>query len=224
MTKGIDISKYQPNFDWVKAKNDGCTFAIAKVGEGQSITDSCFDKHYRNAKAHGFHIGAYYMNQAKTRDGAIAEAERCIKLLQNYELDMPVWYDVEYSGTLNLGMDKVSDIIDGFCSTMEKAGYYTGVYMSANPASRLLNKTVREKYDVWVAHYGVSKPSYNGSYGMWQYTDTNNTQDYDYAYKDYPTIIKNMKNKTNDVVKTNDDVKHKIEVYVDGVKNFECEV
>lgn len=218
MTKGVDISHYQPNFDWEKAKKEGCTFAIAKIGEGTNMTDSCFSKHYTNAKKHGFNIGAYYMNKATTRAEAIAEGERCVKLLNGFELDMPVWYDVEYSKTLNLGKYKVSDIIDGFCSVLEANGYYTGVYMSSSPANTLLTDDIKSKYDVWVAHYGVSKPSYTGQYGMWQYTNTNNTQDYDYAYKDYPEIIKNMKNTNLKTVG-----KQTVEVLINGQSIFRKE-
>lgn len=50
--------------------------------------------------------------------------------------------------------------------------------------------------DVWVAHYGVSKPSYTGAYGMWQYTSTGRLPGYsggldlNVMYQDYPAIIK----------------------------------
>jgi GH25 family lysozyme M1 (1,4-beta-N-acetylmuramidase) len=55
---------------------------------------------------------------------------------------------------------------------------------------------VRDRYAVWIAHYGVSKPSYSGSYGMWQYASDGKVNgiagniDMDYCYIDYPKAIK----------------------------------
>ena len=79
---------------------------------------------------------------------------------------------------------------------MEKAGYFVGLYMSASPLTTYVTQAVRERYAVWVAHYGVSKPSYNGQYGMWQYSSTgrvdgiNGNVDMNECYVDYPKQIK----------------------------------
>ena len=49
-----------------------------------------------------------------------------------------------------------------------------------------------------MAHYNVNRPSFNKSYGMWQYTSTgtvngiNGNVDRDYLYVDYPSIIKDV--------------------------------
>ena len=51
------------------------------------------------------------------------------------------------------------------------------------------------KYDLWIAHY-AAVCGYKGSYGMWQYTSNGKVPgvagncDCNYAYKDYPSIIK----------------------------------
>ena len=56
---------------------------------------------------------------------------------------------------------------------------------------------ILKRYDIWVAHYNVKKPTYNGTYGIWQYTSKGNVSgingnvDLDYIYKAYPDIIRN---------------------------------
>ena len=69
--------------------------------------------------------------------------------------------------------------------------------MSASPLTTHVSEDVRKRYAVWVAHYGVSKPSYSGSYGIWQNSSNGKVNgitgnvDTDEAYEDYPAIIKN---------------------------------
>ena len=79
---------------------------------------------------------------------------------------------------------------------MEKAGYFAGLYMSASPLTTLTTDGIKKRYAIWVAHYGVSKPSYNGQYGMWQKSSTGKVNgisgnvDMDYAYVDFAKLIK----------------------------------
>ena len=68
--------------------------------------------------------------------------------------------------------------------------------MSASPASNLLDDECRNRFALWIAHYGVQKPSYSGAYGMWQYSSTGRVNgvtgavDLDECYADYPKLIK----------------------------------
>ena len=68
--------------------------------------------------------------------------------------------------------------------------------MSASPLSDLVTESIRNRFAVWVANVGVQKPSYSGAYGMWQYSwkgriaGISGDVDLDYAYADYPAMIK----------------------------------
>ena len=51
-------------------------------------------------------------------------------------------------------------------------------------------------FDVWVAHWNITC-GYKGNHGMWQYTSSGSVNgvpctrvDLDYAYIDYPSVIK----------------------------------
>ncbi|MEJ8475827.1 GH25 family lysozyme [Roseibium algae] len=57
---GIDISKYQGDVDWVKAKKGGVEFAWIKATEGGDHADHRFLDNWYGAKAAGVPRGAYH--------------------------------------------------------------------------------------------------------------------------------------------------------------------
>ncbi len=136
----------------------------------------------------GIPWGAYHYGYARDRQGGIDEANHCLRLLAGRKPVYGVWYDMEDDSTL--GGD-LAGAADGFCSTMEAAELYAGVYASYNWFTHYLTDPVFDKYDRWVAQYNsvceLQKP-----YGIWQFTDKlyiDGVQlDCDWAYKDYPAL------------------------------------
>ena len=196
MQKGIDISYCQKKVDW--AKVCGIDFVIIRAGYGRYAhqKDSMFESHYAGAKKAGLPVGAYWYSYAMNEDEARKEAETCLEIIKGKQYEYPIYYDVEEEKQLATGKKNVSAIIRAFLETVEKAGYWVGLYMSASPLSSLVDADILKKYAVWVAHVGVTKPSYSGTYGMWQYTwkdkidGISGDVDGDYCYIDYPAKIK----------------------------------
>ncbi|MEE5994920.1 MAG: hypothetical protein V3G42_17100, partial [Oscillospiraceae bacterium] len=68
-------------------------------------------------------------------------------------------------------------------------------YASKSHLEDYLTAEVRERFAVWVAHYGVGQTSYSGQFGMWQKSSTGRIDgisddvDLDECYVDYPAII-----------------------------------
>ena len=195
MYKGIDVSEHQGKIDWTKVTAD---FAILRAGYGKVISqkDKQFENNYAGAKAKGIPVGAYWYSYATTPEEARKEADVFLEVLKGKQFEYPVFYDVEEKKQLDLGKDKVSAIIRAFLEEVETAGYWVGLYMSASPLNTLVADTIKHRYAIWVANIGVSKPSYNGAYGMWQYSWKGNIDgisgdvDMDYGYVDYPAQIK----------------------------------
>lgn len=198
--KGIDVSTYQGNIDWAKVKADGIAFAILRAGYGRLATqvDDRFLQNYRNAKAVGMPVGAYWYSYAKTPEEAKLEAAACINTLKGTQLEYPIYYDVEENSQYNLGKATVSAIIKAFCEAMEAAGYWVGVYTNTSWYNSVIDDTIKTKYAMWIAHWGVSKPGISGQYGIWQYGVGKNNPirgisgdvDLDYGYINYPALIK----------------------------------
>ena len=195
LKKGIDVSAHQGKIDWKKVNVD---FAILRAGFGKVISqkDEQFEANYSGAKTAGIPIGAYWYSYAMTPDEARQEADVFLEVIKGKQFEYPVYFDIEEQKQLALGKEKVSAIIKAFLEKVEKAGYWVGLYMSASPLTDCVTDDIKNRYAVWVANVGVSKPAYSGAYGMWQYSwkgsvpGINGDVDMDYAYVDYPAKIK----------------------------------
>lgn len=170
MKKGIDVSTYQGNIDWRKVKLAGVDFAILKCNAGKEVAER-FETNYSAAKAVGMPVGAYLYSYALSPAEARAEATACITTLAGKKFEYPIFFDIERNAQFALGAAAVSEIIRAFCETLEDAGYFAGVYASKSHLENYVELDVRERYCIWIAHYGVEKTSYTGKYAMWQFTD-----------------------------------------------------
>lgn len=192
--KGVDVSHYQGNIDFAKLKKS-VDFVIMQAGYGKytSQTDQCFERNYAGCKNQGIPCGAYWFSYATTADEAKLEAKACLEVIKGKQFEYPIYYDVE--GKSLTDRTAVSAMCNAFCETIEKAGYFAGIYMSRSPAQTYLDSATAKRYALWLAEYG-SKLNYSGTYGMWQYSSTGKVNgisgnaDCNYCYEDYPKIIK----------------------------------
>lgn len=195
--KGIDVSQWQAKIDFNAVRDDGIEFVILRAGYGKyaSQVDSKFVVNYNNAKAAGLPVGAYWYSYAHNAEEAREEAKACMEVLGDRKFEFPIAYDFEESWQMKYSKEKIESIICAFGEELEKNGYYVSVYSFASAFTYNISKTVKDRYDAFVAHYGVSKPAYKGPYGVWQYSSTGRVNgisvkvDRDYAYKDYQRII-----------------------------------
>ena len=192
--KGIDISKWQGNIDFDLVRKNGISFCIIRAGSGRKV-DPYFERNYTLAKRAGLQVGVYWYSYAKSSADAIAEANLCLSVLQGKQLEFPVYMDVEEKEQFNRGAKFVNDIIYYFGETVEKAGFYFGIYMSKSFAQKYLYDNTLARFDLWIAQYN-NKCTYTEKYSVWQYSSTgkiNGIQgnvDLDYCYTDYAKIMK----------------------------------
>lgn len=213
--RGLDISNWQEGMDVAQWKNAlGLTFIIIKVGgnEGGRYRDRCFDGFYKQAKACGLHIGAYYYTTSTTTDAAYGDAEHCLSLLEGYDLDMPVYMDVEDSRQFALSARALTDVIKTFCDRVNAGGRYAGLYTGGSAWLNSMYKDELTCYANWIAWWadwgsveGLRKKC--GDIGMWQvggislsgdvaYGDVAGHEDYDLCDIKYWERIKNGENST----------------------------
>lgn len=184
------------NFNQVKSGSD-TEFVILRAGYGKYLKqeDTYFKTNYNGAKAVGLPVGAYWYSYAKTPEEARIEANVCAQVLGNRQFEYPIAFDIEEPSVFALGKAAVSDIIRAFCTELEKKGYFVQVYCSTYYLTNYVDDAVKQRYDVWLAHYNVSRPTYTGSYGIWQYgigtcAGINGDTDMNISYRDYPAVIK----------------------------------
>ena len=198
---GIDVSFWQGNFDFKKAKAEGVKFVILRGAYARS-KDTKFESYYKACKALNLPVGVYHYSMAKSVSEARTEANFLINnVLKGKQFEYPIYMDVEDKVQRALGKDLLTDIVITFCDTLEKAGYYVGIYSSASFFRTYMHESKLERFDKWIAQWTKSC-TYKGEYGMWQFGGETNkirtnkvagvTCDQDYALKDYPTIIKGL--------------------------------
>ncbi len=154
--KCIDVSEWQGVIDWKKVKSDGYDYAILRAGFGRvaSQIDQTFEYNYKNAKAAGVKLGAYWYSYATDKDIALKEAKACLEVLGNRYLEMPVFFDMEESSMTKLSKNALTEIARTFCDTLIKAGYRAGVYSNLNWFTNYLDyNAIRKLYPVWLAQY-----------------------------------------------------------------------
>lgn len=190
--KGVDISTWQKNVDYLKLKANGIEFAIIRAGYGknESQKDNMFEKHYAGSIYAGMKVGAYLYAYASTVEGAKLEAENCLKFIRNKKFDLPIFYDVEDKNQQNIDRNTLTEMCKVFCDTIINAGYQAGVYANLYWFNNKLNVKELEKYNIWLAQWN-SKPTANFRVDIWQY-DVGYIEgnvgkiDKDIAYKEYP--------------------------------------
>lgn len=199
MKQGIDVSRWQGNINWKQIKDSEIEFAIIKAGGSDDgfYTDPTYEANYKNAKAVGMPVGAYYIvgPYCVSKEDGIADAKRFMKMLEGKTFEYPVYIDLELTSPAT--KSGTTDAVLAFCRTMEQAGYFCGIYASdiSGFKDRLELSRLKTRA-LWVASYG-SMPKYVSSYGIWQKSSTGRVPgivgdvDLDECYVDYPAIIKN---------------------------------
>ena len=201
---GCDISCYDNSINYEELLRN-INFAIIRVGYGVSYMpdkqkDSLLDRHYNQLYGKTL-VGAYYYAYANDYGEGKSEAYNCIKYLDGRRLDLPIYYDIEDASVINVGRQKLTDIIKEFCEEVERNGYKAGVYASKSVFDNKLYKDQLSQYSLWVASYGNNDGNvpqgnedlYKGQYNLWQYSSVvatpglNRKGDADIMYDDVPT-------------------------------------
>ena len=209
--KGIDVSHHQGIIDWQKVKDSGVQFALIRACFGwdnDEQIDKQFAANVSGCEDVGLSYGLWHYSYATCAADARREAAFFLRVIKGCKPLFPVHFDFEEAfqvGGSKKGItyegyspEKQLQTIEAFLKEVEAAGYYGGIYMSASPLQRLLRYAPDRisRYDAWVAHVNAAKPSYSGAYGIWQHSwkgsipGISGDVDLDYAYRDYPTIIR----------------------------------
>lgn len=198
----IDISEFQGDVDFAKVKADGIEGVIIRCGySGQGAgksqnKDSKFEVYYKGAKDAGLPVGTYYYSTAATEAEAVREADYALELIKGKEFAYPIFMDVE--DPVNQGQITpvtLTQVVKTFLQRVEREDYFVGLYASLYWLENKLRMSSLSDFTVWAAQY-ASRLDYKGAYGMWQYSSSgrvdgiNGNVDKDWAYIDYPSIIK----------------------------------
>lgn len=197
---GCDISHWQGNVNFEKLKNK-IDFIILKLGgsdgkNGTLYIDSQFKKYYNECQKYCIPVGCYWFAGKSSifANRGTVEADYVKKCITGLKFEMPVFLDYE-QGYKKYKREN-TDFVRGFCKRLEASKYFVGIYGSdIDDFKETLILPELSEFTIWVARYGT-KPAYVKSFGLWQYSSKgkldgiNGNVDMDYAYYEYPKIIR----------------------------------
>lgn len=157
MKWGIDVSRWQGNFNFDKAKAEGVDFAILKAGGGDSglYQDKAFERNYVLASSM-MPVGAYFFGCAMDTNQAMKEAAYFCQLIQGKTFPMKVWYDVEAK---MLKAPNLALVVITFIERVRAAGYECGIYASESTLKTLCKNEAIAKYSHWTARWTKTPPT-----------------------------------------------------------------
>lgn len=201
--KGIDLSTYQRNVNYMSLKADGLDFAIIRSGFGknESQKDDMFENHYAGLKYVGIPIGVYHYSYVNSIENAIVEAKNCLKFLNGKQLKLPVFYDLEEKLIKAFGKKKITEFAIAFCTEIEKAGYKAGVYANLDWFLNYIDvkQLIDNGFKIWLAQWN-EKPTATFPINYWQYTSKGQVHgiqgnvDLDIAYDDISKTVNTVEN------------------------------
>lgn len=201
--KGIDVSTYQNDIDWKAVKNSGIDFAIIRAGYGSGILDLKLEQNVKGCTENDIPYGFYWFSYALDEGMAINEANHVCDIADKYNPTYPLCYDYEYDSynyAVKKGRTPSNEIMVNmarcFLNRVQERGHYPMLYANHDYLKRVFSPLIGV-YDLWYALWGNSKGTMDA--GIWQYSSQGSVNgirgnvDLDISYKDYPTIIKNKK-------------------------------
>jgi GH25 family lysozyme M1 (1,4-beta-N-acetylmuramidase) len=129
---GIDVSSHQGKVDWQKVADAGVKFVFVRLGyrgyRNGAIHEDIYAKtNLAQARAAGLQVGAYFFSQAISEEEAAEEAAFALKVLDGFQLDLPLVYDWEYvaesARTGEVTKNELMVYTKVFCDAVEAAGY-----------------------------------------------------------------------------------------------------
>lgn len=181
----IDVSEWQGDIDWAKAKADGVEGAIIRLGYGEgNNADKKAQRNISECKRLGIPFGIYWYSYADTPALAKEEGTDVVAKLKQFgvnpsDLAYPVYYDLEkwtWEGHQPPTDPNVyNNIVNNWYSALQSAGYKNlGVYSYTSYLQGPLKHADIYAKTTWVAQYGARMgfDSFPTNSRGWQYTST----------------------------------------------------
>lgn len=181
----IDVSGWQGDVDWAKAKADGVEGVIIRLGYGEgNNADKKAQRNISECKRLGIPFGIYWYSYADTPALAKEEGTDVVAKLKQFgvnpsDLAYPVYYDLEkwtWEGHQPPTDPNVyNNIVNNWYSALQSAGYKNlGVYSYTSYLQGPLKHVDIYAKTTWVAQYGARMgfDSFPTNSRGWQYTSS----------------------------------------------------
>ena len=196
--RGVDISGANGNVDFEMLKRNGIAFVMINLG-------NLFTDNVKKVESAGMPWGAYYYTYSLSPEEDKQELEKILSRLSGKKPTLPIAIDIEDSDgykARNGGWNRenVSRNARYLLGGLKKAGFYPMIYTGFEEIENLIDRDIYMSVDMWWAQWATRCEYPENNLGMWQFGGETNyicspyiegeIFDQNYAYKDYPTIIK----------------------------------
>lgn len=181
----IDVSSWQGDIDWTKAKADGVEGAIIRLGFGWgNDADAKAQRNINECKRLGIPFGIYWYSYAEDASGSRQEGNDVVSKLRQFgvspnDLKYPVYYDLEswtWTGhTPPTNPNVYNGIVNAWYGALQSGGYQNlGVYSYTSYLQGPLNNANIYAKTRWVAQYGpqMEFTAFGTNDRGWQYTSS----------------------------------------------------
>lgn len=181
----IDVSSWQGDIDWAKAKADGVEGAIIRLGFGWgNDADAKAQRNINECKRLGIPFGIYWYSYAEDVSGSRQEGNDVVSKLRQFgvspnDLKYPVYYDLEswtWTGhTPPTNPNVYNGIVNAWYGALQSGGYQNlGVYSYTSYLQGPLNNANIYAKTRWVAQYGpqMEFTAFGTNDRGWQYTSS----------------------------------------------------
>lgn len=151
----LDISKWKDGCSIESLKEEGLVHLYLKATEGRNYIDPCLNKFYAEANRLGIPVGFYHFATSNQDiEGQAVDFWNSVKdkpCQLKYCLDME--RDLDYNNFVYRFVNKFKEVsgLGDDSLVIYASGYY---------ARDNFNEDIKNKYPLWVAHYGVPAGQY----------------------------------------------------------------
>ena len=169
---GLDVSQYQGQIEWEKAKIVEDTFQLQfvfiRATAGKDKLDSRFHENWKNAKAANFICGAYHYY--RPNENSLLQAENFIKHVRLKKGDFPPVLDIE-----NLPKVQSMDSLKvGLKRWLKKVENHYKIKPIIYSGEKYFNDFLEDEfkgYTFWIANYNFFVEDCKDLWTFWQFTE-----------------------------------------------------
>lgn len=163
MKKGIDVSKWNGEIDFMQVKKSGVDFVIIREGYRKQIDPRFLEYAYRSKKSGLNVLGIYHFLYTRSVDDAILEAQSAVSNAKKAGLksdEIIIFSDYEYD-TVNdakeagiiLTKEDCNAHVLAFCDEVTRLGYKAGIYTNLDYYRHYYTAETLSSYPIWLADY-----------------------------------------------------------------------
>lgn len=145
---GIDLSSFQPSFDWA-AEKGRISFAFIKATEGMTVKDPEFAANWQAAKAIGIVRGAYHF--AHPKNGAANDSRAFLATVRAHGLQPDDLLALDLETSDGLSPRQVAEYARNWCADVHKASGHTPIVYTFLDFAHQGNCAGLGHYPLWIA-------------------------------------------------------------------------